>query len=471
MKGNYAKEKTKTNSIIKKLIFVVIVITMLAGDFILPIKLWSIAKEYSEIAKNITASASETTNANSSEESSANDAENEANKANESNKTEEKSEDNAKESDASSVSEENANDKNLSNENSNDENSNTNLENNKTSSAIKRNAPVGLLNTNNSLALPQTKNNNVVQEEKTLEQLDSEMKATSKDTINERKQNNTYKTRNNLYEIRRFSTQFLSGAKKDGNGNLVWSATTNNSGHEFTFRVNYELSGYREIPEGCFRITIPKQILRNRNGYLADNYIMSLPTLAECKEEGKIAELIYKEDGDYLVIYNPKPVDSGLNGYFEISYATSSETYNYKDYNPENTNLVKNGGTASDEFYAILELNVNKDTENSEKEILNNITEDKNVFINTRVQLQSTQKRYPTIYRDWNTAWTEEVPDDKDDYYYLVWEISSYIGDVTQKYNFTLDDFVTNLTEGSLKKIMKLLDINFLEKDIIQIKM
>ena len=33
--------------------------------------------------------------------------------------------------------------------------------------------------------------------------------------------------KNNLYEIRKFETQFLSGASKDSNGNLVWSATTN----------------------------------------------------------------------------------------------------------------------------------------------------------------------------------------------------------------------------------------------------
>ena len=96
------------------------------------------------------------------------------------------------------------------------------------------------------------------------EELDNSIKATTKSTIEERKQNNTYKTKNNLYEIRKFETQFLSGASKDSNGNLVWNATTNNSGHEFTFRVNYALSGYGEIPEGDFRITIPKQILRNR---------------------------------------------------------------------------------------------------------------------------------------------------------------------------------------------------------------
>ena len=73
MKGKYVKEKVKTNSIIKKLIFMAIIVTMLAGDFILPIKLWSIAKEYAEIEKNITASASASSSENANENANSND--------------------------------------------------------------------------------------------------------------------------------------------------------------------------------------------------------------------------------------------------------------------------------------------------------------------------------------------------------------------------------------------------------------
>ena len=462
MKGSYAKEKTKNLSFVKRLILMAIIVTMLAGYFILPVKLWSIAKEIEKQENSISTNENETLSNNLNDEINSSDGNG---KENENLTGAIESDENLSES---TTSEKNTNEEENAKEgtntaleeNLNEEQNNEDSANSKTHSLMMRSMPVGLLNTNNSLSLPQTTNGSEAQEEKTLEELDSEIKATSKETIEERKQNDTYKEKNNLYEIRKFETEILSGAKKDENGNLVWSATTNNSGHEFTFRVNYELSGYGELPAGALTITIPKKILRNRAGTLDDNYEMSLPTLAECREEGKIAELIYKEDGDYLVIYNPKAVDAGLNGYFEISYATNSATYNYKDYNPSNTNLVKNGGTASDEFYAILELNVEKDADNSgnngsegtntEKDILNNITEDKNVFINTSVQLQSTQKRYPTIFRDWNSSWMQTVPTDSNDYYYLVWEISSYIDDsVTQKYNFSLEDFVTNLTEGT----------------------
>ena len=310
--------------------------------------------------------------------------------------------------------------------------------------AMLRNAAgMSMLNANNSLLgasnVPATP-----------QELDDQMKATTKEDIEDLKQNNKYKTKNDDYEIRTFATQFLSGASKDENNNLVWTATTTAKGHEYTFRVNYALSGYGELPAGSVQITIPKRILRNRNGSLDDYYIMSLPTLKECEEEGEMGELIYKEDGDYLVIYNPQEVDAGLNGYFEISYATNSPSYNYKDYDATNTDLVKNGGTASDDFYAIIALNVDKPSDNTQKETLNNITDDKNVFINTTAMLQSTQKRYPTIYRDWSPSWMQTTPADSDDYYYLVWEIRSYIENPTQRYNFTLEDFVTSLTDGTV---------------------
>ena len=58
MKG---KLKTlKQNSIIKKFILIAVIITMLSGDFILPIKLYSIAKEYEEIEKSVSESISKT---------------------------------------------------------------------------------------------------------------------------------------------------------------------------------------------------------------------------------------------------------------------------------------------------------------------------------------------------------------------------------------------------------------------------
>ena len=209
-----------------------------------------------------------------------------------------------------------------------------------------------------------------------------DIKATTKEDIK------SLKSKNDDYEIRIFGSNFVSGANKDENNNLVWDANIWSSGHEFTFRVNYATSGLRELPAGSVQITIPKSILRNRAGVLADEFTMSLPTLREYEAENKATEFIYKEIGNYIVIYNPKEIPAAINGYFEIAYSTSDLTAYYKDYDPSNDGLVKDGGTASDPFYAILSFNTGD-------EILSSITDDISVFINTTAKLVSTQKRYP----------------------------------------------------------------------------
>ncbi len=254
------------------------------------------------------------------------------------------------------------------------------------------------------------------------------------------KENLTIKMKNDEYEINQFNTQFISGADLDENGNLVWTPNNAARGHEFIFRVNYAISGLKELPAGSIQITIPKSILRNRSGELDDYYEMSLPTSEEF--DGS-TEFAYIENEDYIVVYNPEEVEAGINGYFEIAYATNSETFEYKDYDAANTQLITEGGTASDPFYAIINVNTGNDA-------LKGLSENKNVYINTTAKIESTYKRYPTIYRSWDSSWTETEPTDKDEYYYLVWEIRTYVDkDLTQKYNFSLEDVLTDLTQDS----------------------
>lgn len=256
------------------------------------------------------------------------------------------------------------------------------------------------------------------------------------------KDNITVNTKNDIHEINTFSIQFVSGAEREDNGNLVWMPLNSSEGHEFTFRVNYAISGLRELPGGAIQITIPKSIIRDRDGNLDDHYIMSLPTN---REYDGTTELAYIEDGDYIVIYNPDEVAAGMNGYFEISYATNSQTFNYKDYDISKTDLVKNGGTASDPFNAVIAVKSGDDT-------LANVSDDINLYINTNAKILSTQKRYPNIYRTWDSSWMEQTPTDSNEYYYLVWELCTNVSSPTQSYNFSIDDFVTDLTEGTNKE-------------------
>ncbi|MBR3139909.1 MAG: hypothetical protein IKF11_03460, partial [Methanobrevibacter sp.] len=213
----------------------------------------------------------------------------------------------------------------------------------------------------------------------------------------------TVKTKNDAYEINTFNTEFVSGATKDGNNNLVWTPDSPASGHEFRFRINYALSGLGEHPAEAIKITIPKQILRNRYGAFADKYEMSLPKNTEY--DGS-TEFAYIENGDYIVIYNPDPVKAAVNGYIEVAYKTNTPTTNYRDYDSTKSDLVTNGGTASDPFNAVITV---KTTVRDTEDILANTSDDKNVFIDTIAKIQSTQKYQPTIYREWNNSWTEEV--------------------------------------------------------------
>ena len=301
-----------------------------------------------------------------------------------------------------------------------------------------------LMSSPRNTANTQSNENQGEEEENSLTDKDVslEIKPTTKHDIESLRASNKFKSRNDDYEIRIFGSNFISGASKDENDNLVWNTNNQSSGHEFTFRVNYATSGLKELSAGSLRITIPKKILRDRAGNLADEFTMSLPTLEEFNAENGTTEFVYKELDDYIVVYNPKEIPAAVNGYFEIAYSTSEQTLYYKDYDSANTGLVKDGGTASDPFYAILSLDTGD-------EILSSMTDDTNVFINTTAQITSTQKRYPTLYRSWNPQWMAETPADSDDYYYLVWEIQSYIGTPTQMYNFSLEDVIEDLTDGT----------------------
>ena len=270
----------------------------------------------------------------------------------------------------------------------------------------------------------------------------NEIRATTKQDIADLKANNKFKTKNDKYEIRVFADSFVSGASKDSNNNLVWIANNSSAGHEYTFRVNYATSGYGDLPAGSIQITIPKQILRARDGSLADEFTMSLPTLEEYEQEHGTTELVYKEDKDYIIAYNPKEITAAVDGYFEIAYSTNKSTVYYKDYDSSNAGLVTEGGTASDPFYAIISLDTGDET-------INNITKDINVYIDTTARITSTQKRYPNLYRSWNSSWMPVAPENKDDYYYLVWEIESYVNNPTQMYDFKLEDIVKDLTDGT----------------------
>ena len=219
-----------------------------------------------------------------------------------------------------------------------------------------------------------------------------------------------------------------SGAVKNEAGDYVWTADHSYADHRFTFRVSYAISGtYEHAPESV-RIVIPKKILVNRNGVLSDYYEMSLPREdAEGMTDGNL--YVYKEEGENLVIYNRREVAAAQNGYFEISYLTSERTFEYADYGASGTKNPKGGSDSFKASMTVVQDNIVK-TKDSEKIP---------VYINTTARITSTSKAYPTFYSSWQSSWGSQ-PSDSNKWYYLVWEIRTYISNPTQPYNFSLED-------------------------------
>ena len=299
------KRRFKITEISKKIICMIIILVMLAGNFVSPVM--SIAAELNN-SKNAANTTTAEENANNEkidegEKESANKASEEAN--NEA--------DNQAKIDEIEAAFDAAKEKETNGEAKETENAEDNQAQTNNTRSLKSTAPV-------------LRGANAPQSDKIEDRITPDIKAEV-----------TEKTKNDAYEINKLETQFLLGAAKDENGNLVWKPTSSASGHEFRFRVNYALSGLKELPAEAVKITIPKSILRNRNGNYADKYEMSLPTN---QEYDGTTEFAYIENGDYLVIYNPNQIASGVNGYFEVSYATNTSTLNYRDYDKTKTNTI-----------------------------------------------------------------------------------------------------------------------------------
>lgn len=232
--------------------------------------------------------------------------------------------------------------------------------------------------------------------------------------------------------ISTFNVQMVSGAKKDDQDRYVWTPKQSYDKQRFTFRINYALSGTRDLaPEG-FKITIPKSILKNREGHEADSYELSIPTVeeamqAEEEEPNEPVDYVYKEDGNNIIIYNRHDISATTHGYIEVSYFNAESTLNYKDMEPSNP------------FKAQLFI------KNADKEI----TEDSNeipLYIDTDAKIFSVKKEKPQkIYREWDSSWGTQ-PENTKGKWFLIWQIDTNLSVSTQPYTLSFED--TPKTEG-----------------------
>lgn len=243
-----------------------------------------------------------------------------------------------------------------------------------------------------------------------------------------------------MEKIESFTGKLVRGASLE-NGRYVWTADHDADDHRFTFRVDYSMSGVHELEPGAIKIWIPKTILKDRSGKYADYTDLSIPSEDEYKaaseEDKKGVDYTWKESTDEkhkncIEITNVTERTAGENGYFEVSYITSEQTFEYQDYDPKNPETGK-----SDPFYADIQVT---NTSDGTPQTVTASTDKIPVYINTTAEISSTTKKYPNkLYKEWQSSWGTQ-PEEAKGKYFLVWQIISDIKKPTQPYTFTLND-------------------------------
>lgn len=260
---------------------------------------------------------------------------------------------------------------------------------------------------------------------------------------------------------------FYGGTEQDGR--YVWTARSHAAGHRFSYRVSFGLGDEESgddtvFAPGTVKITVPDTILKDRDGNQADQYEMSIPSQEEVKEAAESGETLdndisfaYEEDkaNHQLVITNIRNIDPGFDGFIEMSYLTTEETFAYRDMEPSDAFTASI--TAMDP--ATVKDREHPDgawTEEQEKKV-------DPVYIDTQVSLGSMDERVPAQYDKWQPAWgtapatvtipgngteaAQSIPFRADDYTYFVYEICSRVGDNSQEYAVSIGDTITELVK------------------------
>jgi len=244
-----------------------------------------------------------------------------------------------------------------------------------------------------------------------------------------------------------FSAQVFYGGT-DQDGKYVWSARSHAPDHRFSYRVSFGLGDEQSgddmfFAPGTVKITVPVTVLKDRDGNRADKYEMSIPSMEEVKESEESGtpldndvSFAYEEADGQIVITNIRNVDPGFEGFIEMSYLTTEETFAYPDMGQQ--------GTFTATITAMDPATVtDTETLNGTWTTPKTATVD-GVYIDTQVTLQQMAERAPAQYDSWQKAWGEK-PGNDDKYSYFVYEIESVIGDNSQEYAMKVDDEITSL--------------------------
>ncbi len=241
-----------------------------------------------------------------------------------------------------------------------------------------------------------------------------------------------------------FFVELVSGATQRGE-DYVWTADNTAAGHRFIYRINYRLMVYTDQQIDKIQMVIPEQILRDRDGELADSVEFSIPTKEEVDKGGEVDDNVFfawrketnglGEPTGNIIIYNFREIESGArNGSIELAYATTKSTLDYKDYDPDDPALSR-----SDPFHCNLLL-ADKAPKDSEQIP---------VCIDTTAKVTGVEKGSATLFDQWSESWGNAsgfgIDSTDTSCKYLLWQIKVSVS-MTQPYDLKLQDIP--VTEG-----------------------
>ena len=237
----------------------------------------------------------------------------------------------------------------------------------------------------------------------------------------------------NDHLVHDFDAQVFYGGTNQDDGKYVWSARSHAAGHRFSYRVSFGLGDEESgddmvFAPGTIRITVPVTVLKDRNGNPADKYEMSVPSMAEVKESEESGtpldndiSFAYEEQVDsdnnrVIVITNIRDVYPGFEGFIEMSYLTTEETFAYKDMEQQ---------SAFTAAITAMDPSTVTDTDNPDGTWTTPQTKQVDgVYIDTQVALQGMSQRAPAQYDKWQATWGDAPEDlNTDDYSYFVYEL------------------------------------------------
>ena len=227
--------------------------------------------------------------------------------------------------------------------------------------------------------------------------------------------------------INDFKVRLSEGATKTG-GKWVWTPSTDSEKNTFFYDVIYAVSGEFTLKKGEFKIEVPLHILKDRNGNWADTF--DCPFVEESEYfEGLETNFVYvkDEENNKVTIYNINEIESEAGvGSLELSYTSTKSAHEYVDMQ------AQNGLNAS----LIIEQ---EDGTNVTK----TITEDV-LYIDTTATVKSVTKTSSNYYDTWQSSWGTK-PSGADNYYYVVWRVTTNLDKNTQPYNIKITDTFSDM--------------------------